>query len=67
MLLINYGGNLNVINEKLMTPLAYGNKRLLQLLNLQSGVLKVKNEDQLFDNNDLLKGGDEKSTDIDET
>lgn len=52
MLLINYGGNLNSLNNEGNTPLAYGDIKFLKTLNLLHGVCKVKRDEfEKFDNN----------------
>ena len=65
MLLLVKGGNLNMLNDEGFTPLAYGSERIINLLDLKSGVATfnkqgsaIRELPEEFDNNHLLKRDD---------
>lgn len=64
MLLLVKGGNLNMLNNEGFTPLAYGSERILNLLDLKSGVASynkgnsaIKELPAEYDNNYLVNRG----------
>ena len=57
MLVMEYGGDLNKLNHKAQTPLAFCSKYILEVLDLTKGIVTVNDrnkEDMDFDNNKLM-------------
>lgn len=58
MLLITRGGNLNTLNFRLQTPIAFGGRNILERLGLTEAIATVSNQkdrSKEFDNNKLLR------------
>lgn len=53
MLIQRHGGDLNIINEEGLTPIAYGSERVIEWLALQNGVAMTGGEVPSRDNNEL--------------
>jgi len=52
-ILLDYGADLNIKNNKRVTPLYYGTKKMLKLLGLSDGTTSVINDESTVDNNSI--------------
>jgi ankyrin repeat protein len=52
-ILLDYGADLNIKNNKRVTPLYFGTKKMLKLLGLSDGTTSILNDESTIDNNSL--------------
>ena len=56
-LLLNHGGNLNILNNYGESPVAFASKEIIEKMDLQQAIATVKDPSRIsspFDNNKLL-------------